>query len=98
MKLVGLENEAEKYWNVMKRIDRAHHKAGFEIRDMLLKQAENLDIVALQRRGRMDFRLSTDDEGRLTAFRVEGRLPETLEVSFSRIGQPFRLEDQLWRE
>lgn len=98
MKLVGLENEAEKYWNVMKRIDRAHHKAGFEIRDMLLKQAENLDIVALQRRGRMDFRLSSDDEGRLTAFRVEGRLPETLDVPYSRIGQPFRLEDQLWRE
>jgi len=98
MKLVGLENNANEYWNIMRRINRAHHKAGFEIRNLLLEQVKDLDIEILQKNGKMDFKLSSDDEGGLTAFRVESVLPEAIEVSYSRIGQPFQLEHQLWRE
>lgn len=98
MKLVGLEDEAQEYWTIMKRINRAHHKAGFEIRNLLLEQVKDLYMEDLQKRGKMDFKLSGDDEGGLTAFRVESVLAETVEVPYSRIGQPFRLEDQLWRE
>jgi hypothetical protein len=98
MKLVGLENEAQEYWTIMKRINRAHHKAGFEIRNLLLEQVRDLKMEELQKRGKMDFKLSGDDEGGLTAFRVESVLSGTLEVPYSRIGQPFKLGDQLWRE
>lgn len=98
MRLVGLESAAQEYWTIMKRINRAHHKAGFEIRNLLLEQVKDLNMEILQKQGRMDFKLSSDDEGGLTAFRVESVLPETLEVPYSRIGQPFKLEDQLWRE
>lgn len=98
MKLVGLEDEAQEYWTIMKRINRAHHKAGFEIRNLLLEQVKDLNMEELQKWGKMDFKLSSDDEGGLTAFRVESVLAEIVEVSYSRIGQPFRLENQLWRE
>jgi hypothetical protein len=98
MRLVGLEDAAQEYWAIMKRINRAHHKAGFEIRNLLLEQVKDLNMEALQKQGKMDFKLSSDDEGGLTAFRVESVLPQTLEVPYSRIGQPFQLEDQLWRE
>jgi hypothetical protein len=98
MKLVGLEDEAQEYWTIMKRINHAHHKAGFEIRNLLLEQVKDINMEELQKQGKMDFKLSSDDEGGLTAFRVESVLAETVEVPYSRIGQPFKLEDQLWRE
>lgn len=98
MRLVGLEVEAQEYWAAMIRINRAHHKAGFKIRNLLLEQVKDLNIEALQRQGKMDFRLSNDDEGGLTAFRVESILVETFNVPYSRIGQPFKLENQLWHE
>ena len=98
MKLVGLESVAQEYWSMMKRINRAHLKAGFEIRNLLLEHVKDIDMEILQKQGKMDFKLSGDDEGGLTAFRVESVLPETLEVPYSRIGQPVKLEGQLWRE
>jgi len=98
MKLIGLEDKAQEYWTIMKRINRAHHKAGFEIRNLLLEQVKDLKMEELQKRGKMEFKLSSDDEGGLTAFRVEGVMAETVEVPYSRIGQPFKLEDKLWRE
>ncbi|MBW7881654.1 MAG: hypothetical protein H3C34_03285 [Caldilineaceae bacterium] len=98
LRLVGLADEAQEYWTMMKRIDRAHHKAGFQMRKLLFDQVKDLDMEQLQKRGRMDFKLSGEDEGGLTAFRVESILPETYEVPYSRIGQPFRLGDQRWRE
>lgn len=98
MRLVGLEGAAQEYWTTMKRITRAHQKAGNEIRKLLLGQVKDLNLEILQKQGRMDFKLSSDDEGGLTAFRIESVLAETLEVPYSRIGQPFKLEDQLWHE
>ena len=98
MELVGLKSEAGEYWNMMSQINKAHLKAGFEIRDILLDQVRDLNMEILQKQGKMDFKLSDGDEGGLTAFRIESVLKETVQVPYSRIGQPFKLEDQLWRE
>lgn len=98
MKLVGLEEQAQEYWAMMKRINQAHQKAGFEIRKLLLEQIKDLDVEMLQKQGKMDFKLSSDDEGGITAFRVESMLPKTIKVPYSRIAKPFKLKDQLWRE
>ena len=92
MRLIGLNDDAHKYWKQMELIDRAHRKAGHQIRDLLLKQVSNIDLSELQRQGKMEFKLSDDDEGGLTAFRVEHILPGTVPVSFSHIGFPFRVE------
>lgn len=98
MELVGLKDQADEYWNMMSQINKAHLKAGFEIRDSLLNQVRSLQIEDLQRRGKMDFKLSNDDEGGLTAYRVESVLKEPVEVPYSRIGHPFELAEHLWRE
>ncbi len=92
MRLIDLEDKAKEYWNIMGVINKAHHKAGFEIRNSLLDQVRDIDMEELQRRGKMDFKLSGDDEGGLIAFRVESVLAEKVKVPYSRIGQPFRLE------
>ena len=91
MRLVGLEDAAQEYWTMMKHINKAHIKAGFEIRKWLLEQVKDLNMETLQKHGKMDFKLSDDDEGGLTAFRIESILPETLEVPYSSIGLPFKL-------
>jgi len=98
MKLVGFEGKAQEYWSVMNRINRAHNKAGFKIRALLLEQVKDLNMEILQKQGQMHFKVSGDDEAEMTAFRVEGVLSETLEAPYSRIGKPFKLEDQLWHE
>ncbi len=98
MRLVNLANQAKVYWELMGKIVEAHRKAGFQIRELLLDQVRNLDIDELQKRGKIDFKLSGDDEGGLTAFRVESVLRETVQVPYSRIGHPFKLEEQLWHE
>lgn len=98
MKLVGFEGKAQEYWNVMKRINRAHNQGGFKIRNLLLEQVKDLNMEMLQKQGQMHFKVSNDDAAEMIAFRVEGMLPETLEVPYSRIGKPFKLEEQLWHE
>lgn len=98
MKLIGLEDRVEEYWDMMKRINKAHLKAGFKIRRLLLEQVKDLNMEKLQKLGKMDFKLANDDEAGLTAYRVESVLTEVVEVPYSRIGKPFKLEDQLWHE
>lgn len=93
MKLIKLESTAQIYWDMMQCIVAAHKKAGFEIRKLLLDQVKELDMELLQKQGRMDFKLSSADEGGLTAFRIETILPETFEVPYSQLGQPFKIED-----
>ncbi len=71
MKLVGLGDKTEEYWKVMSQINKAHHRAGFVIRDSLLDQVRGLDVEDLHKRGKMDFRLAEDAENGLTAYRVQ---------------------------
>lgn len=92
MRLVGLENQATEYWNTMEFINRAHRKAGYQLRRMLLSQVDKIASDEFKRHGKIEFKLSEhDDDARLTAFRIENILPETYTVSFSRIGVPFKL-------
>lgn len=98
MKLIDLAHKAETYWDTMTIINKAHHKAGFDIRDVLLKQVRDINMEELQKQGSMDFKISEDDESGLTAFRIERVLKDIVSVPYSRIGQPLRIGDQLWRE
>lgn len=92
MRLVGLENHANEYWSSMEFIGRAHRKAGYRLRDMLLNQVDKISPDEFRRSGKVEFKLSENDEDAgLTAFRVEDILAKTYKVSFSQIGLPFRL-------
>jgi hypothetical protein len=92
MQLVGLQAKTQEYWHAMGVIFKAHRKAGFEIRRLLIEQVKEINISDLQKHGKMEFRLAEDDESSLTAFRVESLLGEPVQVPYLRIGQPFQLE------
>jgi len=93
MRLIGLEEKTDEFWSMMAKIDRAHRKAGFHIRRLLLKQVKDADLSELQRSGRMDFELQGADAGSLTAFRVEAISQNTVPMPLSKIGSPFEVVD-----
>ncbi len=93
MKLIGLENESQGYWNIMGEIRNAHTRAGFTIRSMLLDLVNKSDLDILKRYGKMDFELAEQGAGSLSAFRVIDVVKETSEVIHWRIGEPFRINN-----
>jgi hypothetical protein len=93
MKLIGLENESKNYWETMNIIRRAHTKAGFSIRSMLLDLVNNGNLDPLKHYGKMDFELAVQGAGSLSAFRVIEVTKEETEVIHWRIGEPFRVDN-----
>jgi hypothetical protein len=92
MRLVGLENQANEFWASMEFISRAHRKAGYRLREILLDQVDKISPDEFKRSGKVEFKFAQNDEDAgLTAFRIEEILSKTYKVSFSRIGVPFRL-------
>ena len=89
MNVVGLQPEAEDYWQSIREIRRAHQKAGNRIRRLLLERVRDTDLEALEDTGIMEFHLGDAEGGTLTAFRIEKVLAETVQVPPHRIGHPF---------
>jgi len=92
MRLLGIENETSKLWNIMGEIRKAHSKAGFRIREMLLEQVNKADLEKLSRYGIMEFELADQDAGKLSAFRVKDVAKNTTEVIHWRVRTPFRID------
>ena len=92
MRLIGLEKEAQKLWETMNEIRKAHSRAGFKIREMLLDQVNKCDLEKLRRHGIMEFELVDQGAGSLSAFRVKEVSRETTEVIQWRVGEPFRID------
>lgn len=93
MRLIGLEKEALSLWEIMGDIRKAHTRAGFKIRDMLLEQVNNADLDKLRKLGIMEFELADQSAGSLSAFCVKEIAKETIEVIHWRIGEPFRIDN-----
>jgi hypothetical protein len=91
MRLVGLGDKWESYWEMMGEIDHAHRLAGHRIRRQLLRRLAELDLTELERVGRLDITLTDVDAGGLTAYRVIDVSPDQQTVSISRLGHPFDL-------
>ena len=91
MRLVGLGDKWESYWEMMGEIDHAHRLAGHRIRRQLLRRLAELDLTELERVGRLDITLTDVDAGGLTAYRVIDVSPDQPTVSISRLGHPFDL-------
>jgi hypothetical protein len=90
MRVIGLEANAGKVWSAMGTLERAHRKAGHEIREQLEEQVEKADLTLLAERGRADFTLPQGG-GALTAFRVEEVSPDVVAVPYQHLGDPFEL-------
>jgi hypothetical protein len=91
MRLVGIGQEWEHYWNMMGEIDGAHRRAGMRLRRQLLHRLEELDLTELERVGRMEIALPQVDAGSLEAFRVLDISSDHQLVSTHRLGHPFEL-------
>jgi hypothetical protein len=91
MRLVGLGEDWERYWDMMGEIDHAHRHAGHRIRRQLLRRLEQLDLTELERVGRMEIALPEVDAGGFTAFRVLDVSPDRHLVSIHRLGHLFEL-------
>jgi hypothetical protein len=91
MRLIGLGEKWESYWEMMGEIDHAHRLAGHRIRRQLLRKLAELDLTELERVGRLNISLPDVDAGGLTAFRVLDVSPDQQFVSIARLGHPFNL-------
>lgn len=97
MKLTGLESLVPEYWKNTAAIYRAHQRAGFQIRRLLLKQAKDIDFEELAKTGRVDIELPEADAGSLSVFRVLAISEREYVVQTSQLGVPFQ-SGGLWQE
>jgi hypothetical protein len=93
MKVIGLERSTDEYWNAMAAIRQAHQRAGQQIRRVLLRQLQAVDLAILERDGRLEISLPDVDAGTLTAFRVIDLAPADQLVSSTKLNHPFPLGD-----
>jgi hypothetical protein len=91
MKLIGLERDIALYWEMLKKIDRAHRLAGHQIREMLLEQVKTTSIRDLKKMGMMDFNIPGENVS-ITAFRVNRIEDKVNQVMPWRIGNPIEPE------
>ena len=88
----SLADQGDMLWRTMEFVDRAHRRAGYVIRRMLLKKIAECSLDDLERDGYMQFDLGEHDSGSLAAFRINGLLPDQCEVPTGKIGVPVDLE------
>jgi len=86
MAFAGIQERTEELWNAMQDIDRAHKRAGFLIRRMLLQKITEASLEPLERDGEMTFDLGDHDGGTLSAFQITAIQDEEFEVPADRIG------------
>jgi hypothetical protein len=93
MNFSGLQDRTEELWAAMNEIDRAHKRAGFLIRRMLLQKIAQASLVPLERDGEMVFDLGDQDGGTLSAFQITGIQDVEFEVAVDRIGVLLDMEE-----
>lgn len=98
MKLTGLEEKTAEYWANTRALLKAHMKAGFHIRKLLLKQVADADLDELEAAGQMSFEIPGSDAGSLTAYRVLSISDKQYKVLATHIGEPFDYEGETWHE
>jgi hypothetical protein len=86
MTFAGIQERTEELWKAMQDIDRAHKRAGFLIRRMLLQKIAETSLEPLERDGEMIFDLEAHDGGTLSAFQIAAIQDEEFEVPADRIG------------
>ena len=96
MRLIGLADRFDEYWQAMTLIDRAHKRAGQFIRKQLLAEVRRADLQGLEKLGTMDFELPGVEGVNLTAVRIQDIHPQTFEIDVARLGHPFELDGNPW--
>jgi len=93
MTFAGLEERTQELRVAMDEIDRAHKRAGFLIRRMLLQKIADTSLESLERDGEMVIDLGDQDGGTLSAFQITGIQEEEFEIPADRIGVLMDMEE-----
>ncbi len=93
MRVAGLQHRTDEYWNAMAAISRAHQRAGQQIRRVLLRRLQDVDLASLERDGRLEISLPGVDAGSLTAFRIIDLAPAGQLVATTKLNHPFPIGD-----
>ena len=98
-RVAGLEEEWERLWEAMRRIDGAHQKAAAAVRRQLAEEILEGDGRQLLSQGWGDFDVEEiKGEGALRVARIIDISPEVNEVSPLRLRKPFPVARALWPE
>ncbi|MGC9030015.1 MAG: hypothetical protein ACP5LD_10135 [Desulfomonilaceae bacterium] len=87
MRLIGLEDQKEKFWEISQKIHSAHTEAGFLIRRILLDKIKHANLGELERKGRMDFSFDDTDNSNMAVIRVKSIVDEHFSVPESSLGK-----------
>jgi len=93
METIGFQHCAQEFWKAMMAISKAHQSAGQQIRRVLLRRLQDIDLTILERDGRLEISLPGVDAGTLTAFRVIDLAPADRLVPSTKLNHPFPLGD-----
>jgi hypothetical protein len=93
MRVAGLQHRTDEYWNAMAAISQAHQRAGQQIRRVLLRRLQEVDLGTLEREGRLEISLPGVDAGSLTAFRIIDLAPAGQLVAAAKLNHPFPIGD-----
>lgn len=80
MRLVKLEEHAEKLWKEAEDLFRAHHRAGIVIRKLLIEEIEKSSLEKLELEQKMTFHLPNSENTMFTAYKVDYISPNVFEV------------------
>lgn len=90
MRLLGMGDKLEEYWEGMRLIRRCHKKAGRKIREALMRKVSDFEIDKLESEGLKRISLGGKRSGELGIFRVEEVSPDEYSVSRHRARTPLR--------
>lgn len=71
MRLVKLEEHAERLWKEAEELFRAHQRAGMVIRKLLIKKIKNSNLGKLELEQKMTFSLPDYEDATFTAYKIE---------------------------
>lgn len=96
MRLTGLAEKSDDFWNTMELIDGAHRSAGHLIRQQLLEEVRKTNLQDLEKLGEMDFELPRAEGVHLTAIRIQGAHSQTVDVDVAKLGHPVEMDGNQW--
>ena len=97
MRLIGMDDQAEEYWDTMVKIDSAHHMAGQHIRRLLISQVERSSAHELEKLGRLDFELPGMESVSLAAVRIKEIYSDIVKVHAATLGHPIIIRGDSWQ-
>lgn len=98
LKVCGLHDRRESFFETADLLNSMHRKAGFKVRRLLIAEVKKADLRPLFSAGKMTFKLrDLSDEASMSAYRIERILPNSLTARLHEVNDVFRHEEDLWQ-